>query len=477
MAHELGHGAFRLKHVFESDCKYKQGQGQTNNLMDYVEPDKATTALLLHKYQWDQERDWNLGINWFEDGSEGEMLCLGIFDDCDAVLTVLGNIRTCNIKGFTLKVKRPKDKEDQLIEGKSLDIEKVNYAKIAILFSGEIGKEYNMTTKNYRIHDYNLTGSGYYGKQKSIQFSEKESPFDPVFEVILYANDEKELNDKIKKLESYLKMVGNSSTDQASIDDFTYASGRQYGWLSAGQESGKDGGCALGYDSKGGCSYGKHQIAAKTGSLKKFVDWANEKTSNKYNYFTDEWIDASIEASSKKKCEECDFTKKWMELCNDDEFNTLQHNFILEKNYKPVYDKITDNFGSTALFKDLSGKDEEALKEMCVSLGVQHGGAYRIFQMALLKDYTGCSDTEILDKKDKDCSAKSSDFPAKDNDNQTQISDMKKTANDISMSDFIDRVYAARKMYVKAYDIEGWKNMVKYRYKDEPSTLKLTLGF
>lgn len=53
---------------------------------------------------------------------------------------------------------------------------------------------------------------------------------------------------------------------------------------------------------------------------------------------------------------------------------------------------------------------------------------------------------------------------------------MKLTANNISMSDFIDRVYAARKIYIKANNIDGWKSIVQNRYKDEPVTLKETLG-
>jgi len=186
--------------------------------MDYVIPDKATTALLLHKYQWDEERDWNLGINWFEEGEDAEMWCLGIFDNCDQVLPILNSIRINNIKKTNLKVKRPLAKKNQLISGKSLDIEKVNYDKIAIFYDGDIDKEYNIDPKNYQIYDYSLTGTGYFDKQKSIQFSEKASPFLPVFEVILYADDEKELNDKILKLESYLKMANNSTENKTAKD-------------------------------------------------------------------------------------------------------------------------------------------------------------------------------------------------------------------------------------------------------------------
>jgi hypothetical protein len=46
MAHELGHGAFRLLHTFETYSSL--AEGTTDNLMDY-----APSGVTLHKYQWD----------------------------------------------------------------------------------------------------------------------------------------------------------------------------------------------------------------------------------------------------------------------------------------------------------------------------------------------------------------------------------------------------------------------------------------
>jgi hypothetical protein len=81
MAHELGHGAFRLRHPFSTKCPYPQSKGQTNNLMDYVDAGKALQALALHKYQWDEVHDFDLGLNWFEDEEEGEYRgCLRTFE-------------------------------------------------------------------------------------------------------------------------------------------------------------------------------------------------------------------------------------------------------------------------------------------------------------------------------------------------------------------------------------------------------------
>jgi hypothetical protein len=67
VAHELGHGAFRLEHTFET---YRTlSKGTTDNLMDYG------TGSRLHKYQWDLIHNpvavWGL----FEGDEEGASFC------------------------------------------------------------------------------------------------------------------------------------------------------------------------------------------------------------------------------------------------------------------------------------------------------------------------------------------------------------------------------------------------------------------
>jgi len=66
MAHELGHGCFRLRHTFSTDNQFVQEKGTTDNLMDYAD----SSPTVLRKYQWDGVRKFHFGINWFEDGSE-----------------------------------------------------------------------------------------------------------------------------------------------------------------------------------------------------------------------------------------------------------------------------------------------------------------------------------------------------------------------------------------------------------------------
>lgn len=64
IAHELGHGAFNLKHTFS---EYNLPPGTTNNLMDY------SPGTALYKYQWDHIHDPGKVVGWFDGEGEGAM--------------------------------------------------------------------------------------------------------------------------------------------------------------------------------------------------------------------------------------------------------------------------------------------------------------------------------------------------------------------------------------------------------------------
>lgn len=64
IAHELGHGAFNLRHPFQS---FSLPVGTTDNLMDYSD------GLALNKYQWDQIHNPAKVVGLFEDDEEGEL--------------------------------------------------------------------------------------------------------------------------------------------------------------------------------------------------------------------------------------------------------------------------------------------------------------------------------------------------------------------------------------------------------------------
>lgn len=75
IAHELGHGAFNLKHIFSSDELGEGNKGLTNNIMDY------SSGSALYKHQWDLIHDPSF-VGWFEG------------DDADAAYETDGHYST-----------------------------------------------------------------------------------------------------------------------------------------------------------------------------------------------------------------------------------------------------------------------------------------------------------------------------------------------------------------------------------------------
>ena len=73
IAHELGHGTFRLRHTFSPENKYQLSQGSTDNLMDYNQ------GTYLNKYEWDLIHDPENVFTFLQDESEGEINIEGIY--------------------------------------------------------------------------------------------------------------------------------------------------------------------------------------------------------------------------------------------------------------------------------------------------------------------------------------------------------------------------------------------------------------
>jgi murein DD-endopeptidase MepM/ murein hydrolase activator NlpD len=90
IAHELGHGAFKLRHPFSSENPYHAPQGTTHNLMDY------NNGTHLAKHQWDNIQAPLKGLYLFEDEGEGEMINLNMSPE--KIKLVLDIIRNDNIE-------------------------------------------------------------------------------------------------------------------------------------------------------------------------------------------------------------------------------------------------------------------------------------------------------------------------------------------------------------------------------------------
>ncbi len=162
---------------------------------------------------------------------------------------------------------------------------------------------------------------------------------------------------------------------------------KQLGELSAVYESAKQGSKAIGYDRTGGTSYGTYQIASKTGTFERFLNFLDDKSP--------EWAEKLRNAGSANSGGRYgDVPKMWKSLVdeNPEKMKYLEHAFIIDSHYAPVEKFVTENW---------QGQVSNALKEVIFSTAVQHGseGAKKVFSQAFAdtKAYQDVQSTEIND--------------------------------------------------------------------------------
>jgi hypothetical protein len=148
------------------------------------------------------------------------------------------------------------------------------------------------------------------------------------------------------------------------------------GSLAAQFESGKDGIAAVGYDSVGGTSYGKYQIASRVGTMSGFLSFLDAQapdiakrlraagpanTGSRRGKMPDAWQQIAAEQPAR--------------------FEALQEKFIHDSHYAPALDAVTRSAGIDP------AKLSPAMQEVLWSTAVQHGpaGAARIFNRAASK--------------------------------------------------------------------------------------------
>lgn len=145
------------------------------------------------------------------------------------------------------------------------------------------------------------------------------------------------------------------------------------GKLSAKFESGSDGIAAIGYDSTGGTSYGKYQIASKVGSMKSFLAFLDSEA-------PDIAMRLRKAGPANTGSRRGAMPDVWRSIAKEqpERFEKLQEAFIHESHYKPALASITQQTGLDA--NSLSS----AMREVIWSTAVQHGpaGAARIFARA-----------------------------------------------------------------------------------------------
>jgi hypothetical protein len=128
---------------------------------------------------------------------------------------------------------------------------------------------------------------------------------------------------------------------------------------------------AVGDDSTGGPSYGKYQIATKTGTMASFLEFLARTRPE----FADHLDAAGGNAAAAAKSPE--FVAAWQQLARDADFAAAQHAFIKSTHYDPFVEKTKDH-----LALDIESRSD-ALKNVAWSTAVQHGPGCKVFINAL----------------------------------------------------------------------------------------------
>lgn len=148
------------------------------------------------------------------------------------------------------------------------------------------------------------------------------------------------------------------------------------GSLSAQFESGSKGVSAIGYDRVGGTSYGKYQIASKTGTMDRFIKFLKDKAPE----VADKLLNAGPANTGSKSGAMPDVWKK-MAAVDPSGFEKLQHDFIKDSHYTPAAKMILKQTGID--MNSLPGP----IREVLWSTSVQHGptGASKLISKAIDK--------------------------------------------------------------------------------------------
>jgi len=132
----------------------------------------------------------------------------------------------------------------------------------------------------------------------------------------------------------------------------------------------------IGYDSRGGTSYGQYQIASKTGTMDYFLRFLDDKAPDIAGK-----LRSAGPADTGGRSGRMPATWKAVAASDPRRFEALQHEFIRSNNYSPAAKSIVLTTGVDVTRRSY------ALREVLWSTAVQHGpgGAERIFTQAIEK--------------------------------------------------------------------------------------------
>lgn len=167
---------------------------------------------------------------------------------------------------------------------------------------------------------------------------------------------------------------GSVQSSSAAVERAGSAHGQEIGSLSAKFESGERGPEVIGFDSRGGTSYGTFQISSKAGTMRRFIDYLSEKAPDLARKF--HAAGPANTGGRKGRMPEL-----WKKVAGEEpeRFSKLQYDFIEQTHYLPAVREIEERTGIDI------GQSPKALKEVLWSTAVQHGpnGAAKIFSKAV----------------------------------------------------------------------------------------------
>lgn len=159
---------------------------------------------------------------------------------------------------------------------------------------------------------------------------------------------------------------------------------KELGGLSSKYESNGNPG-AIGYDTKGGYSYGSYQIAANTGTMNNFLKYEQENNPDAYaKLVAAGGVNGAVSGSS-------DFQSTWKSLATDSTFDADQKSFIQSTHYDVAVSNIQNSTGIDINSRSL------AVQDAVWSTAVQNGPNSNVFKNAFSgKDTSTMSDSDII---------------------------------------------------------------------------------
>jgi hypothetical protein len=160
-----------------------------------------------------------------------------------------------------------------------------------------------------------------------------------------------------------------------------------FGSLAARYESRGNPG-AIGFDTTGGWSYGSSQIATRTGTMSRFLQYLQLKHPDAAATLMAAGGNEGATAGTEQ------FKQAWRNLASSDQkFNQTQKDFITDTHYIPLSQKVLRETGV-----DVSQRSR-ALQEVVNSTAIQHGAATNIITRAIqAAGGPGASDESIIQK-------------------------------------------------------------------------------